>query len=304
MQNYWKDKVKEFKRIKIIYLFAFIVVAQLIIFKYIPMYGIIIAFRRYKVGVGMFAGEWVGLRYFKQFLTGMQSWTIIKNTLLLGVYGLIYGFPAPIILALAFNEIRSKTYKRVCQTITYMPYFISTVIIVGIVRSFFLSTGIFSDILVALGRERVNIFSNPDFFRTLYIGSSIWKGVGFGTIIYLAALAGIDQEIYEAAIIDGAGRFQRMFYITIPSILPTIVILLILSSGSIISVGFEKAFLMQTPTNLSVTELISTYVYKTGILNANYSFGAAVGLFNAIVAFVLLAIVNFAAKHLTESSLW
>lgn len=298
------NRIKEFKKLKIIYLFAFICIAHVIIFSYIPMYGIIIAFKRYKLGAEFLGGDWVGLRYFIQFFNSMVFWRIIKNTLLLGVYSLIFSFPAPIILALIFNEIKGQLYKRISQTISYMPYFISTVIIVGLLKSFFSSTGFFNDIRILIGLDRINFIADPAYFRTLYIASGIWQGVGFGTIIYLAALSGIDTQILEAAVIDGANRLHRILYVSIPSIMPTIVILLILSAGSIINVGFEKVFLMQTPTNMVNSDVIATYVYRMGIVDANYSFATAVGLFNAVISFILLAAVNLISKRVTETSLW
>lgn len=304
MSRYWRDRVKEFRRIKIIYLFAFIIVAHVIIFAYVPMYGIIIAFRRYKIGISMFEGEWVGLRYFIQFFSGGNAWKLIRNTLYIGGYSLLFGFPAPILLALMFNEIKNKRFKKISQTISYMPNFISLVIVIGIIRSFFMSTGLFNDIRVFMGLDRINIFADPRYFRTLYVASGIWQGVGMGTIIYLAAISGVDTELYEAASIDGANRLQRITHIVIPSIMPVITMMLILSAGSVISVGFDKAFLMQTPTNLDVSEMISTYVYKTGIRDQNYSFGTAVGLFTGVVSMTLLVITNALSKRISETSLW
>lgn len=276
----------------------------LIIFRYVPMYGVLIAFKKYSLFKGFFESEWVGLRYFKQFFEDPYFFRLIKNTFLLGVYDLLWSFPAPIILALLLNELRIEKFKKFTQTVTYMPYFISTVIIVGILQSMFASDGVVNQIIQMLGKEAIAFFNEAKYFRTLYISSGIWAGVGYGSIIYLAAITGIDPELYEASKIDGASRLQNIFYITLPSIIPTITVLLILRIGSVLSVGFEKVFLMYSPATYETADVISTYVYRKGIQDQNFSFATAVGLFNSIISLVLLTSSNYFSKKVLKESLW
>jgi putative aldouronate transport system permease protein len=276
----------------------------LIIFRYVPMYGVLIAFKKYSLFKGFFESEWVGLRYFKQFFEDPYFFRLIKNTFLLGVYDLLWSFPAPIILALLLNELRIEKFKKFTQTVTYMPYFISTVIIVGILQSMFASDGVVNQIIQMLGKEAIAFFNEAKYFRTLYISSGIWAGVGYGSIIYLAAITGIDPELYEASKIDGASRLQNIFYITLPSIIPTITVLLILRIGSVLSVGFEKVFLMYSPATYETADVISTYVYRKGIQDQNFSFATAVGLFNSIISLVLLTSSNYFSKKILKESLW
>jgi len=288
-------------------LYLFIVPAFLyfVIFHYAPMYGVQIAFKEFNPVRGIWGSPWVGFEHFLRFFQSFHFWTLIGNTLGISAYSLALGFPVPIILALLLNEVRNKRFKRIVQTVTYAPHFISVVVLVGMILVFLKSpNGLVNQFLTRLGREPVSFMTKEDLFKSIYVLSGLWQNAGWGTIIYLAALSGIDTEIYEASIIDGASRVQRIRHINVPSILPMIVILLILNTGSLMSVGFEKAYLMQNPLNLGSSEVISTYVYKSGLLRFQYSFAAAVGLVNSAVNFVLLITVNTIARASGETALW
>lgn len=275
------------------------------IFRYYPMYGATIAFKKFDFRAGIMGSEWVGLKYFEQFVTGPYFWRLVKNTFAISFLDLIFSFPAPIIFAILLNEVRSKKYKKVVQTVSYLPHFISTVILVGLMKTMFSPNGgVINNIIGMFGAEPINFFMEKSWFRTLYVGSGIWQGFGWGSIIYLAAIAGIDTQLYEAAHMDGAGRFRCMWNITLPSIRPTIVIMLIMRLGRLLSVGFEKIILMYSPATYEVSDVISSYVYRYGILNANYSFGAAVDLMNSVVALVLIVVTNMISRKLSDTSLW
>ncbi len=276
-----------------------------IIFHYIPMYGVTIAFKEFSPIKGILGSEWIGLENFIIFFRSYSFKQVITNTLGISVYSILAGFPVPIILALLLNELRFKKYKGFIQLVTYAPHFISTVVMVGIIISFLSpSTGIINILLRYLGFESVAFMQKPEYFKSIFVITGIWQGAGWGSIIYLANLAGVDMQLHEAATVDGATRVQRIWHINLPHIMPTIVIMLILSMGSIMSVGFEKVFLLQNPLNLESSEVIATYVYKTGIMGARYGFSSAVGLFNAVVNFILLVVVNKISRKLNETSLW
>ena len=276
-----------------------------IIFAYVPMAGIVLAFQDFSIRKGIFGSDWVGLRYFKQFLTSTSSVLVIKNTLILGVYSFLASFPVPIILAIGINEMRAKRYKKAVQMVTYAPYFISIVVLVGMMMQMMdLRSGIINVILQKIGLEPVNFFGNPKIFRHLYVWSGVWQSAGYASIIYLAALSGVSKELQEAAIVDGANRVKRILHVDIPAILPTIIIMLIFNCASIVSIGLDKVFLMQNSLNASVSEVISTFVYKVGVVNSNVGFSTAAGLFQSIVSFVLLVIVNRICKKITTNSLW
>ncbi len=276
-----------------------------IVFKYTPMYGAIIAFKDFNPRVGILESPWAGLKYFKQFFDSPFCWRLIRNTLLLSLYDLIFNFPVPIIFALLLNEVRCKRYKKAVQTISYLPHFISVVIVVGLMKTMFSPNGgVVNSLLSMFGVDPINFFSEKGWFRTLYVGSGIWQSFGWGSIIYLASMAGIDPGLYEAARLDGAGRFRCMWNITLPAIRPTITILFIMRLGKLLSVGFEKAILMYSPATYEVSDLISTYVYRYGILKANYSFGAAVDLMNSVVALILIFIANKICQKVSDTSLW
>jgi multiple sugar transport system permease protein/putative aldouronate transport system permease protein len=279
--------------------------AYIIIFCYVPMSGILMAFKDYSPRRGIWASPWVGFKWFKQFLTTPSGLTVIYNTLRLGIYSLLAGFPIPILLAIGLNEIRSARFKRTVQMMTYAPYFISVVVLVGMLMQLTeLRIGVFNRVITMFGGRPINFFGNPKIFSHLYVWSGIWQSAGYSSIIYIAALSGVSRELQEAAIVDGASRIQRVWHVDLSAIRPTIVILLIFNCGSIMSIGFEKVYLMQNSININSAEVISTFVYKVGLQNANYSFSTAVGLFNSIVSFVLMIIVNKLSKKLTGTSVW
>ena len=246
-----------------------------------------------------------GLRYFKQFLTSTSSVLVIKNTLILGIYSFLASFPVPILLAIGINEMRAKRYKKAVQMVTYAPYFISIVVLVGMMMQMMdLRSGIINVFIQKLGFSPINFFGDPKIFRHLYVWSGVWQSAGYASIIYLAALSGVSKELQEAAIVDGANRVKRILHVDIPAILPTIIIMLIFNCASIVSIGLDKVFLMQNSLNASVSEVISTFVYKVGVVNSNIGFSTAAGLFQSVVSFVLLVIVNRVCKKITENSLW
>ncbi|MCU6797849.1 ABC transporter permease subunit [Paenibacillus sp. WQ 127069] len=288
-----------------LYLIVILPLLYLIIFKYIPMFGAQIAFKDYNVVKGMLGSPWVGLKHFEQFFQSPNFPVLIQNTLFLNLYALLVGFPAPIILALALNELRQGLFKKTVQMVTYAPYFISTVVMVSMIIIFLSPrVGFAGSVLKALDMESVNILGLPELFRHIYVWSDVWQHTGYGAIIYMAALAGINPQLYEAAKVDGASRLQKIFNIDIPGIMPAAVILLILNVGQLMNVGFEKVFLLQNPLNTGTSEVISTYVYKIGLIGANFSFSAAIGLFNSVINLILLLFVNFIARKSSETSLW
>jgi putative aldouronate transport system permease protein len=268
------------------------------------MYGLIIAFKEYRPALGFANSPWVGLKHFKNFFGDVYFWRLIRNTFSISGLDILFGFPAPILLALLLNEIKSMWFKRTVQTITYMPYFISLVVACSLVKIYCQSNGIFSQISMTFGGEPQNFLMRSSYFYPIYIISGIWQHIGWNSIIYLAALSGIDQEQYEAAKIDGAGRFKQMFHITLPGLLPTITILFILRMGGILNVGYEKILLLYSEAIYEVADVISTYVYRKGILNASYSYSTAVGLFNSVVNIFFLVLANTISKKTTESSLY
>jgi multiple sugar transport system permease protein/putative aldouronate transport system permease protein len=279
--------------------------AYIVVFNYVPMSGILMAFKDYSPRRGIWESPWVGLKWFKQFLTTPSGLTVIANTLRLGFYSLLAGFPIPILLAIGLNEIRSLRFKKTVQMMTYAPYFISVVVMVGMMMQLMdLRIGIFNRIIALLGGQAVNFFGQPGIFPHLYVWSGIWQTMGYSSIIYIAALAGVSRELQEAALVDGASRLQRIWHVDLSGIRPTIVILLIFNCGSIMSIGFEKVYLMQNSINMATSEVISTFVYKVGLQNANYSFSTAVGVFNSVIAFILMISVNQISKKLTDTSVW
>lgn len=275
------------------------------IFSYIPMYGVQIAFRRFNAKQGIWGSPWVGLRYFQRFIDSPYFVRTVTNTLILSIYGLIVSFPIPILLALMLNAFRHKRYRKVIQTITYAPNFISTIVMCGMLILFLSpSVGIINTVIKSFGGEAINFMAKKEYWRHLYVWSGVWQGMGWSSVIYFAALSGISPELHEAAKCDGATKFQIIRYIDFPSILPTATIQLILSCGSILSIGFEKAFALQNDLNTSVSEIISTYVYKVGMIDNNMSYSSAIGLFNTMVNLVILIIVNKAADKMSGTSLF
>ncbi len=300
-----KSVLKQIKRHWQFYLLIIVPIALLITFKYVPMYGATVAFKNFSIVKGILGSPWAGFRHFDYFFNGPYFWLILKNTLILSLYGLLVGFPIPIIFALAMNEVRSAMFKKFVQLVTYAPHFISTVIVVSMMALLFApQIGLVNNILVQFGFDRINFMGEASYFRSLYVWSDVWQNVGFNAIIYLAALSGIDPTLYEAAKMDGASRWRKIIHIDLPGIAPTIVILLILAVGGIMSVGFEKVYLMQNPMNADTSEVIATYVYKVGLLNSNISYATAVGLFNSVVNLILLVSVNALARRVSQTSLW
>jgi len=303
-QGLWTTIGRDLRRNKLLYLMVLPVIAYYVIFDYGPMYGLQIAFKDYSPGDGIWGSRWVGFAQFAEFFQSYYFWRLIRNTLLISVYELIFGFPAPIILALLLNELRKQLFKRIVQTITYLPHFISVVVVVGMLVDFLARDGIVNQMLGYLGVEAKSYLSEPGWFRFLYVSSGIWQQIGWGSIIFLAALSNIDPSLYEAAKVDGAGRWKQMLHITIPGIMPTVIILLILRMGSMMSVGSEKILLMYNPLTYDTADVISTFVYRKGILEASYSYTTAVGLFNAVIAFLLVIISNSISKRVSETKLW
>lgn len=303
-KNTWQTIKKDFVRNKVVYLIFLPVLAYYIIFQYLPIYGLSIAFMDYMPTRGFLGSDWVGFENFRRFFSSIFFGRVVRNTLMISFYELIFGFPAPIIFALLLNEIRNKFFKRTIQTVTYLPHFISTMVISGMILQFSLSGGLFNDIIALFGGTRSDLLMHSRNFRPIFIGSGIWQSVGWGSIIYLAALTSIDQELYEAAIIDGASRFKQAIYITIPGIVPTITILLIFRIGGMMSVGFERVFLLYNPAIYDVSDVIATFVYRRGLINQDFSFATAVGLFNSAINITLLVIANTISRKINDNSLW
>ena len=290
--------------IELYLLFLMPALAITFIFNYVPIWGVQIAFRDYLPIRGMLGSEWVGFRHFHRFFSSFQFWRLMKNTLGISIYHLLAGFPLPILLALALFQVKNGLFRRFTQTVTYAPHFISVVVLVGLLHVFLNPrNGLFNVLLMLMGKDPVYFIGMEKLFWHLYVISGIWQSTGWGAILYLAALSGIDPELYEAAKIDGTSRLQRIMYIDIPGILPTIVILFILNTGRLMNVGYEKIFLMQNPLNLGASEVISTYVYKIGLMQSQFGFASAVGLFNGVVNLVLLVIVDRIAKWLGSGGL-
>ncbi|NOU85379.1 ABC transporter permease subunit [Paenibacillus sp. LMG 31460] len=296
--------MNDIRKNKLLYLMLAPVILFFSLFHYIPMYGAIIAFKDFSPRLGIIGSPWAGFEHFKVFFEGIYFWRTLKNTILISLYDLVFGFPAPIILALLLNEVKKTIFKRSIQTITYMPHFVSLVVVCGMIKEFTVSGGLINDFIAFLGGERLSLLLESQFFRTIYVSSGVWQHIGWGTIIYLAALAGIDTEQYEAAKIDGAGRWKQMRHVTLPGIMPTIVILLILEMGRMLSVGTEKVILLYNPTIYETADVISSYVYRVGLQEFNYSFSSAVGLFNSAINFTLVVGSNWLSRKLNDTSLW
>ena len=275
------------------------------VFLYIPMYGVLMAFQDYSPVKGIIGSNFVGLKHFKKFFSTYMAKQIISNTVILSGYSLLASFPFPVILALMLNYCVNRRFGKIVQTVTYMPYFISVMVLVGMMNIFFSTNyGVVNTVLQALGIEPFSFMSSEKSFRHMYVWSGIWQGMGYSSVIYFAALSGIDPTLYEAAELDGASKLQRIRYIDLPSIMPTVIIMLIMSAGNIMSIGFEKAYLMQNDRNSGVSEIIATYVYKVGLIDARYSFSAAINLFNSAINFVILIVINKISRKLSDTSLW
>ncbi|WP_281890670.1 sugar ABC transporter permease [Paenibacillus sp. YYML68] len=300
MKRLMKDLVLN----KYLYVMMLPVLAYYIIFQYGPMYGAIIAFKEYSPIKGVFGSEWVGLAQFQSFFESYYFWRILKNTLVLSLYSICFEFPAPIILAILINEVRHKRFRSIVQSVTYMPHFISLIVICGMIKDFTNSGGLINSFVTQLGGDGQAMLQKPELFRTIYIVSEIWQKVGWESIIYLAALMNVDQEQFEAARIDGAGRFRQIWSVAIPGIIPTIVVMLILRVGHLLGVGFEKIILLYNPAIYDTADVISSFVYRKGLLEFGWSFSAAVGLFNSVINLILLVVANRLSKKFSENSLW
>lgn len=276
-----------------------------LIFCYVPMYGIQLAFKNYNPKLGYLGSPWVGMRYFKQFFSSYYSMDVIWNTVSLSLYSILFGFPIPIILAIIVNELPGRRFKKILQNITYIPHFISMVVLCGMLYLFLSPQyGVLNSILGVFGLDPIGFLESSKYFKGVYVISEIWQESGWGSVIYIAALAGIDPALYEAAKIDGAGRFKRILHVSIPGIIPTIVTLLVLRIGQIMSIGFEKAYLLQNDLNIQSSEIISTLVYKQGILQGNFGYATAVGLFNSLINLTLIILANKLCKKIFDTSLW
>lgn len=295
---------KDWRRNKTLYLMFIPVLLFYLIFCYKPMYGALIAFQDFRPAKGIWGSDWVGLKHFARFFDSYYCGRLIRNTLIISLYSLLFAFPAPILLALLLNEVRAKKFKSMVQTVTYLPHFISLVVIVGLVKNFCMSDGLINDIIVSFGGERSSLLQNPALYRTIYILSDIWQEIGWGSIIYLAALSGIDSQLYEAAAIDGAGKLRQAISVTLPGIMPTIIIMLILRIGNLMSIGYEKTILLYNEATYETADIISSYVYRVGLLEQSWGYSTAIGLMNSVVNCILLVLANAISKRVTESSLW
>ena len=280
------------------------VLAWYVMFCYMPMYGAQIAFKNFNPGLGILNSPWIGLKNFEMFFEGIYFWRTFRNTLLISLYSLLFGFPSAIIFALLLNELRTEMFKRVVQTVSYLPHFISLVVVCAIIREFTMSDGMINDIIAMLGGERHSLLLDAGLFRTIYVVSGIWQSIGWSSIIYLAALSGVDPTYYDAAVVDGAGRFQRMLHVTLPGIAPTIIIMFILRVGQLMSVGFEKIILIYNENVYETADVISSFVYRKGLLEQSYSYSSAVGLFNSAINFALVITANTISRKVNETSLW
>lgn len=295
---------REWRQYKFVYLMAIPMLVYYVLFCYMPMYGASIAFKNFVPKLGITGSPWVGFKHFESFFNNVYFERLLTNTVLLSVYNLIFGFPAPIVLAIMLNEVRQSWFKRTVQTVSYLPHFISVMVICGMMVDFTASGGVINDLLSLFGVKRQTMLLNPALFRPVYVISEIWQGVGWGSIVYLAALTAIDPSLYEAARIDGAGKLQQIWHVTLPGIAPTIVVMLILKLGSMMSVGSDKILLLYNSNIYATADVISTYVYRKGLLENNFSFSTAVGLFNSVINFALVVGANFISRKINDTSLW
>jgi putative aldouronate transport system permease protein len=303
----WSALLRALKAHPWIYLMLVPGVLYFLIFNYLPMFGIVIAFQRFNPYQGVLHSKWAGFANFLRFFDSIFLWRLIRNTLLLNLYGMLVGFPAPIILALMLNEVRRAWFKRITQTATYLPYFISTVVVATIIMAILApgeQGGLANTLITALGGQPIDFMNRPEWFRHIYVWSDVWQWTGWNSIIYLAALAAIDPALYESAEIDGAGRFGKMWHISLPGILPVIMILFLLSMGYMLSVGFEKVYMLYNQSTYETADVIATYVYRVGLIGNDYGFGAAVGLFSSVVNLIMIVAFNSIARGLNQQTLW
>lgn len=287
-----------------LYIMIIPALAYFIVFHYAPMYGVIIAFQDYKPLKGIAGSKWVGFQHFETFITGPFFWRLVRNTLSINIGMLLFGFPLPIIFALMLNEVRSTAFRKVVQTVTYMPHFVSSVVVCGLMVIFCRSDGLLTNVLTVFGLPKTNLLTIEGYFQPLYIGMNIWQELGWDSIIYFAALTSVDAALYEAARVDGAGRWRQMWHITLPGISSTIVILLILRIGNLMSLGWDRIILMYNDMVMETADVISTFVYRTGLVQVQYSYATAVGLLNSIINVILLVSANAVSRKISDSSLW
>lgn len=287
---------KDMKKNYSVYLLVIPVLAYFIIFNYAPMYGAVIAFKRYSPVMGILGSPWAGLTYFKQFLESAYFVNVMKNTLLISAYSIVFCFPAPVILALMLNEVRASWFKKSVQTLSYLPHFISMVVICGLIRNFVASDGLINQVGQIFGMESTNLLMKKEYFRSIYIISDIWQNIGWDSIIFLAALAGVDSELYDAAVVDGAGRWKQTLHVTLPGIMPTVIVMLILRIGNILSVNGEKVILLYNELTMDTADVIGSFTYRKGLLEQNYSYSTAVGLFMSIINFIFITVANRLSK--------
>lgn len=296
--------LKDVVRNKYIYLMLVPVVAYYLVFHYGPMYGALMAFQDYSPTKGIWGSQWIGFENFTTFFSSVYFQRLIRNTLAINIIELFFAFPAPIILALLLNEITSPTFKRTVQTITYLPHFVSLVVVAGMMIDFLARDGLINNLLAVFGLPATQFLQRAEWYWPIFVGSGIWQGVGWGSIVYLAAITAIDPTLYEAATVDGANRLQQLWHITLPGILPTIIVFLILRIGSMMSVGYEKTILLYNPSTYETADVINSYVYRKGVLQADFGFSAAVGLFNSVINFGLVLLANRMSKRVTEMGLF
>ena len=299
-----KRTIKLIKRSKYLYLIFLLPFIYYVVFHYAPMYGVIVAFKNYNIVRGIWNSPWVGLKHFAKFIVDPYFWKVVRNTFLMSFYNILWGFPVPIILAVLLNEVAHGKYKRVLQSVSYLPHFISTVVLCGMLVNLLSTDGLLNQLISNLGGKPIQFLMHPEYFRTIYVSSSIWQSAGWTSIIYLAALTGIDPQVLDAATIDGANRLQRIRHVTIPAILPTISTMLIMNLGKMMNLGYEKVLLLYNGSTYETADIISTYVYRRGILGNSFSYATAVGLFQSVVGIVLLVMANKVSKKLSETSLW
>ncbi len=302
--SYFRRLGQDMARNWILYVMILPVIAYVLIFCYAPMYGVTLAFKYYKIKDGILGSQWVGFEYFIRFTRSYSFWHLIRNTLGISVYSLIVGFPMPIMFALLLNYLRSSKLKKTVQLVSYAPYFISVVVMCGIIKLFFADDGPLNRLAVMLGSNAVNYLTSPSIYKSLYVWTGVWQGMGWSAIIYISALSGVDYEMHEAAIVDGATKLKRIIHIDLPSIKPTIIMLLIMSVGGLMGVGFDKAYLLQNELNLSSSEIIATYIYKMGLIKSDYSLSTAAGLFNTVINLFLIVSANTISKKLADESLF
>ena len=295
---------REIKRDYLLYIMLIVPLVMCILFSYLPMYGLIIAFKKYDLVTGLKGTDWVGFKYFIQFFNDPYCFRLIRNTLLLGFFNLLCLFPMPIIFALLLNEVRNSHFKKIVQSVSYFPYFVSVVIVIGLLFEFVSNEGFINKLLVSVTGNSINFLGNSSWFRPLYIFTELWQKTGYASIVYLAALTGISNELYEAAYIDGANRWKQTLHVTLPGLLPTMIVILILNVGKQINISFEKVLLMYNPAIYETADVLSTYIYRRGIQGMDFSYSAAIGLFNSLVALLLVVVANYLSKRASSESIW